>query len=85
MSADIFKTSNGERVIVQKPNLPIIAAGISWVIKHVTSGELSAVFSTLTTALLMYWALLELFWGVNLYRRILGAVVAVMSLNSLYS
>ena len=64
----------GRIVIVQWPNVPLwgflAAAAVQWVIHP--GGW---VVSVLGMAALVIWAFLEIGWGANPFRRLLGAVV----------
>lgn len=81
---NIFRTSSGKIVIQQKPNAPILGAFVSWVLSNLTNGEWSSVFGVVASTLLVYWATLEILWGVNTWRRILGAFVLSTSLRGLF-
>lgn len=68
-----FRDSNGNIVIAQMPNLPLIV----WLATSILSlifptGNINIVFDTLATGSLFTWAWLELFDGVNYFRRALG-------------
>lgn len=69
----------GRVVVVQMPNLPL------WVFLTATAlrllfqpkGSLGTTSSIIGTAALMVWATLEIARGESLFRRVLGAVVAL--------
>ncbi len=72
----VFRDSNGEIVIAQPPNLPIIVWGVTSLLKLIfTSGEVSTVLDAVAFGSLFTWAWEELFQGVNYFRRALGFVV----------
>ncbi len=74
----IFRDSNGNIVIAQPPNLPISLWGISTLLKLVfTSGQINIALDVVSYGLLFTWAWLELFQGVNYFRRELGLIVLV--------
>ena len=74
----IFRDSNGNIVIAQPPNLPIIVWGVTSLLKLIfTSGSLNAGLDLIAFGSLFTWAWLELFQGVNYFRRMLGLVVLV--------
>jgi hypothetical protein len=74
----VFRDSNGEIVIAQPPNLPIIVWGVTSLLKLVfTSGEVSTVLDAVAFGSLFTWAWEELFQGVNYFRRALGFVVLI--------
>lgn len=69
----IFRTQEGKIVIAQAPNI---------------SGVLTIIFILLTWRPLaaitgLYWSYLEIRYGVNHFRRILGAAVAIMILSEI--
>lgn len=82
----IFRDSSGEIVIAQIPNLPLIV----WIVATLSKLLLSQLFLTtgkITTGLdllafgsLFTWAWLELFQGVNYFRRILGFCVLIATI-----
>lgn len=74
----IFRDSNGNIVIAQPPNLPIILWGITTLLKLVfTSGKINIALDVVSYGILFTWAWLELFQGVNYFRRTLGLIVLV--------
>lgn len=74
----IFRDSNSNIVIVQPPNLPIIVWGVASLLKLIfTTGLINVGLNLVAFGSLFTWAWLELFQGVNYFRRILGFVVLV--------
>ncbi|BAY14992.1 hypothetical protein NIES2109_36530 [Nostoc sp. HK-01] len=74
----IFRDSNGNIVIAQPPNPPLIL----WVVASLLtlifqSGTINAVLQILANGALFTWAWLELFQGVNYFRRALGLIVLI--------
>lgn len=68
-----FRDSNGEIVLAQMPNLPIIVWITASLLKLVfTTGEINTGLDVLANGSLFTWAWLELFQGVNYFRRALG-------------
>ena len=73
-----FRDSNGEIVIAQMPNLPIIVWIAASLLKLIfPSGEINTGLDLLAFGSLFTWAWLELFQGVNYFRRTLGLVVFI--------
>lgn len=71
-----FRDENGDLVVAQPPNPPIIA----WVVARVLEilvhgGRPERLFDALAFGALFTWSWLELFHGDAYFRRILGAVV----------
>ena len=74
----IFRDSNGNLVIAQPPNLPIIVWGVASLLKLIfTTGLTNVGLDLIAFGSLFTWAWLELFQGVNYFRRMLGLVVLV--------
>ncbi|NEU75280.1 hypothetical protein PI95_022635 [Hassallia byssoidea VB512170] len=77
----IFRDSDGNIVIAQTPNLPIILWVTASLLKLVfPTGEINTGLDVLAFGSLFTWAWLELFQGVNYFRRALGlgVLIAVM-------
>ncbi|MBD2415519.1 hypothetical protein FACHB389_20145 [Nostoc calcicola FACHB-389] len=78
-----FRDSDGKIVIAQVPNLPLIV----WIVTSLlglifTSGKINTVLEILANGSLFTWAWLELFQGVNYFRRALGLVVFIVIIAS---
>jgi hypothetical protein len=74
----IFRDSNGDIVVAQPPNLPIIVWGVASLLKLIfTSGEINIGLDVVAFGALFTWAWEELFQGVNYFRRTLGLIVLV--------
>ena len=81
---DIFIDKNGNRVIAQKPNPPIIIwAGCLVAARLINDQDLAKYVSNIGTIALSIWALAEIIRGVNTFRRILGTIVLLFILTSL--
>jgi hypothetical protein len=75
---NFFRDKNGQVVIGQPPNLPIII----WLVASLSqlvfkAGQINLGLEILATGSLFVWAILELFQGVNYFRRTLGAIVLI--------
>ena len=83
----LVTTKEGRVVIGQPPNVPVlIAAGLSvlaFLLGFLAPGAALWVGRAASLAWI-YWAALELFTGVNGFRRILGGVVFVLSILGLF-
>ena len=79
----IFRDDTGSIVIAQPPSLPLLvwlaAAGINLL---PTGGNVEAFLDALSFGALFTWAWLELFQGVNYFRRSLGLIVLAAMLVS---
>ena len=74
----IFRDSDGNIVIAQMPNLPIIVWVTASLLKLVfPTGEINTGLDALAFGSLFTWAWLELFQGVNYFRRALGLGVLI--------
>ncbi len=70
-----FKDKNGKITLAQKPNILIIIWIVCIVASRFTSGSILSVFSIIGLISIVLWAILEIFTGVNYFRRLLGLVV----------
>jgi hypothetical protein len=79
----IFRDSQGTVIIVQPPNLPIWIWVASTSLKFVlTRGPIFEGLDAIAFGSLFTWAWLELFEGVNYFRRALGAIVLIGAIVS---
>ncbi len=73
-----FRDLDGNIVLAQMPNLPIIVWFTASLLKLVfTTGEINTGLDVLANGSLFTWAWLELFQGVNYFRRALGLIVLI--------
>ena len=78
-----FRDSQGNIVIAQMPNLPLLVGLTATLLRFVLPiGEIQTVSSLVAFGALFTWAWQELFEGVNYFRRALG-VAGLVSLLSL--
>jgi hypothetical protein len=77
-----FKNDDGNIVIWQKPNLPIIIWLVSSLLVQLTHGRLEQLFNLTSYGALFTWAYLEIFQGVNWFRRTLGFVILTATIYS---
>ncbi|MFC1649525.1 hypothetical protein ACFL2C_02300 [Patescibacteria group bacterium] len=74
--SSFFRDKKGKVVIAQWPNWPLSLAIIFFVLQYVSNPVIQAVgFWGLITSL-FYWSYLEIFHGVNTFRKVLGIGVA---------
>jgi hypothetical protein len=74
----VFRDSEGQIVIAQKPNIPIIVWFVASLLKLIfTTGKINLGLDVIAFGSLVIWACLELFQGVNYFRRALGLIVIV--------
>ncbi len=75
---NFFRDSNGEIVIGEPPNLPLIIWLAASLLKLIyKTGQLNLGLDILAAGSLFVWAMLELFQGVNYFRRTLGLIVSI--------
>ena len=74
-----FRDNEGNIALFQKPNLPALT-GLTATLLSFTpiSGELRAGVEAVAYGALFTWAWLELFQGVNYFRRSLGLTVLLL-------
>lgn len=74
----LFKSSTGQIVVVQYPNLPLYIALIAWLaLRVITTKPIHTILEIIFTLSLIVWAVLEIGSGSSRFRRILGAGVLV--------
>jgi len=74
--------STGKLVVGQFPNWPLwlwLAAVAVDAVLH-PAGTVGTVVSVVRTGALLVWAVMEVGWGVNPWRRLLGTIVLVWQL-----
>jgi hypothetical protein len=75
----IWKDEQGKRVIYQWPNVWIIIWAACYIVAILHSSKtVASVLGHVAAASLVIWALLEIFRGVNYFRRSLGFIVLVL-------
>lgn len=73
-----FRDDKGNIVIAQPPNPPLILWGVTSLLKLVfTNGLANVALDLIAFGSLFTWAWMELFQGVNYFRRTLGLIVLV--------
>ena len=78
-----FQDDLGNVVIAQPPNIPITVWAIASTLKLVANnGSLYATLDAIAIGAIFVWSLMELFQGVNYFRRTLGLVVLVATIGS---
>lgn len=78
-----WKDKHGRVVIWQWPN-PYLYGWVGLtVLAMLTHGQTADIFSILGSISLVVWALLEIFKGVNYFRRLLGLLVLVFAVATL--
>ena len=70
-----FETKSGQIVIGQFPNGPVLIATALTVAAFLIAGASGLWVSRAAGLAWIYWSALEIGWGVNPFRRVLGAVV----------
>ncbi|AVH69130.1 hypothetical protein [Nostoc sp. 'Lobaria pulmonaria (5183) cyanobiont'] len=73
-----FRDSNGKIVLGEIPNPPLILWIVASLLTLVfTTGKINTLLDILANGALFTWAWLELFQGVNYFRRALGLGVLI--------
>ena len=79
----VFHDADGKIVLAQTPNLPLIAWGVASLLQLIfTTGKVNTGLNVLAFGALFTWAWLELFDGVNYFRRALGIFVLIFAIAS---
>lgn len=80
----LFKTKEGRYVYGQRPNLPANLA-VLFVILAVIFRNETRFFTIVAGVFALTWAFLEIFSGVNLFRKLYGFIVTLIILLVLYT
>ena len=81
-----FTNKHGRVVVFQKPNVPIMMWFVCKVLAYVATTEHAKhALSTLSTAFLFTWAYLELTKGGSYFRMLLGLVVLVSTVFTIFN
>ncbi len=76
----VVRDKDGRVVLWQRPNLPILVWAGARALQWPLSGRAEQFVGLVGTGALLVWAVLELFSGVNYFRRALGLLVLVVLL-----
>jgi hypothetical protein len=71
----LFVTKDDEVVIAQFPNAPLIIALVADGVAYASQGQVHLISNRIAQIAFVVWSVMEIGWGVNPFRRILGAVV----------
>ena len=76
---------DGRLVVAQLPNLPLVLFLVTSVVLRIARphGTVAGTLRVIAAGSLLWWAADEIVRGVNPFRRILGAVVAVLTIVGL--
>ncbi|HEY5442243.1 MAG TPA: hypothetical protein VIJ68_01755 [Candidatus Saccharimonadales bacterium] len=81
----IWRTRAGDIVIFQMPNIWLIIWVVLTCISLLASSHnMANTFWWLSSAVLAIWALLEIFKGVNYFRRALGVFILLLTIGTLF-
>lgn len=74
----IFRDRDGNIVIAQPPNLPVLVAVAATILQAVLpGGKLQAAVDLIAFGAWFTWAWQELFGGVNYFRRAIGLIALI--------
>ena len=78
-----FKDKHGKTVVWQNFNLPIILWAVFALLSKIfKTGDLHTFLSVIAFGLIFTWAWLEINQGASPFRRMLGAIVMILSIRS---
>lgn len=78
----LFKDANGKVVIFQIPNIPLSVYVITVIVGRLTEGSVKQIAGYLGLISLSLFAILELFYGVTSFRKMLGLAVILFIIIS---
>ena len=79
----LWKDKNGRTVIWQMPNLWLIAWAVLTTVSLLFTRRPADIISAIGSVSLIVWALLEIFRGVNYFRRGLGLIIFIYAVAAL--
>lgn len=79
-----WKNKHGEVVVYQWPNIPLIAWLLLALASLFVSDKRADLLWHISLGVLAIWALLEIFKGVNYFRRSLGAIVLLFIILAVF-
>ncbi|MEI6237569.1 MAG: hypothetical protein WCP03_03150 [Candidatus Saccharibacteria bacterium] len=83
--SSFFKDKDGHFVVTQPPNIPIVGWFTFMLLAHLFSAShLRDALGFISMAFLFTWAYLEITQGVNYFRRLLGLVVLIVIIISVF-
>jgi len=78
-----FKDKNGRTTLWQSPNLALLTWAIAVVAsKIITGGKPHQILVLVAFGAIFTWAWLEIFSGVNYFRRAVGLIVLILSIHA---
>lgn len=80
---NFFKDKDGNVVIAQFPNWPLFLAAIFYILKYTNIDILLVVGQWGFFVTMIYWSYLEIRYGVNSWRKLLGLLVIFSLLKPL--
>jgi len=81
-----FTDSNGSLAVVQRPNTPLIVWAIATITRRLTEqGSVDNILAIVSFGALGVWALLEMFDGDSMFRRLLGTIILCITIYRLAS
>lgn len=79
-----WKDENGNVVIYQRPNAFLIGWVVLALVSLFVNAKLADILWNASLGVLVIWSLLEIWRGVNYFRRSLGAVVLLLVLLAVF-
>lgn len=80
----LFKCKDGKYIIFQYPNLPLWVAIFAFALRLIVKNQpFYNILDFVFNGSILIWAILEIFWGVNLFRKIFGAVIFLLIIYGL--
>jgi hypothetical protein len=79
-----WKDKHGEVVIYQRPNVFLLGWLVLTIVSLFFNGTFADVLGYIASAVLIIWSLLEIFKGTNYFRRLLGGIVLLLTVLSLF-
>lgn len=81
----LFKDKDGRVVLWQAPNVYLWGWVLFAVVSHLTVHKLHDLTSDFSAGFIIIWAFLELWSGASWFRRVLGVIVLIASVQSRFN
>lgn len=76
-----IRDKDGQVVVFEKPNLPIIVWVVFTVIAKISSGTIERTAEHMAFGAILIWSCMEIFAGRSYFRRLLGLTILLVAIN----
>ncbi len=80
LTSNFFRDIRGKIIVVQFPNPPLMLWGIATIVGKLFGGTIQTFSGYIAFVSIFVWAVLEIYSGASLFRKLLGVSVLVIVL-----